>query len=49
MIENFSDLLSLLCLGNIVLCVGYYVLRSYAKKRQRKMIEKEIEYYRKIY
>jgi hypothetical protein len=46
MIENMNDLFSLISLGIIVIFLILLSIRSFLKKRERKMIEREIEYYK---
>jgi len=46
MIENMNDLFSILSLVIIILSLILFGFRSLLKKRERKMIEREIEYYK---
>jgi hypothetical protein len=46
MIENMNDLFSLISLGIIVIFLILLSIRSFLRKRERKMIEREIEYYK---
>lgn len=48
MIENTNDVLSLVSLVAILIAVIVVFLRVSLLKRERKMIEKEIEYYREL-
>ena len=48
MIENFSDFLSIVIVGNIVLYGLYKGLRFLNKQRHRYVIRREIKYYRNI-
>ena len=46
MIENMNDLFSLISLAIIVAFLVILSIRSTLKRRERKMIEKEIDYYK---
>lgn len=46
MIENMSDLVSLLMIALLFVGFGYLILRDFIHHRRRKVMEEEIEYYK---